>query len=162
MNQQPPAPPSSFCPSCGQAATGPGNFCQSCGKPLSSAPSVSVQGDERTWAMFCHLSALLFGLVGLSFLGPLLILLIKGKESPLIDDQAKEALNFQISVYIYCIALAVLSVPLGLITMGLGTVLIAPLFGLLGLFALVVVVMGAVSSNKGEYYRYPLSIRLVT
>ena len=55
--------------------------------------------EVRQWAMFCHFAAFL-GLV-LPFgnlIGPLIVWQIKKDVHPFIDDQGKEALNFQISV----------------------------------------------------------------
>ena len=61
--------------------------------------------DARLWAMLCHLSTFA-GMVGIPFgniLGPLIIWLIKKDEYPFVDDQGKEALNFQISMTVYLI-----------------------------------------------------------
>ena len=61
------------------------------------------QKDARTWGMLCHLTALsaLLGVPMGSILGPLIVWLIKKNESPFVDDQGKESLNFQISFLIY-------------------------------------------------------------
>ena len=58
-------------------------------------PSTEVSKDARMWAMLCHLLGLFT-----CFIGPLIIWLIKKDEDPFIDDQGKEALNFQITVAI--------------------------------------------------------------
>ena len=57
--------------------------------------------EEKQWGMFCHLSALV-GLLhgGLTFLGPLVCWLVKKDTSRFVDDQGKEALNFQITLFI--------------------------------------------------------------
>ena len=57
--------------------------------------------EVRQWAMLCHFAAFL-GLVfpfG-SVLGPLILWQVKKDMDPLIDDQGKEALNFQLTVAI--------------------------------------------------------------
>ena len=56
--------------------------------------------QERTWALFCHIGALAgfifpFG----NIIAPLVIWLIKKEEYPLVDDQGKESVNFQIGRY---------------------------------------------------------------
>jgi uncharacterized protein len=105
-----------------------------------------VDQDSRTWGMLVHLSALLG-----SFVGPLVILLIKKGEMPFVEEHAKEALNFQISIIIYLIVSFFLScffigIPL--------------LFGI-PIFSLIVTIIATVKANEGMMYRYPLSIKFV-
>src|SRR3954464_13024820 len=69
--------------------------------PPPAPPQYVATPDERNWGMLAHLSSLIaIWLVGLAFLGPLLIWLLKKDQSPFVADQAKEALNFQIAVFI--------------------------------------------------------------
>lgn len=113
-----------------------------------AAPSA----DECTWGMVAHLAALAGFVIPFgSVLGPLVVWLIKKDTMPLVDDQGKEALNFQITMligFIICLVLAfvVVGIFLGL---------------LLGLADLVMVIMAAVKAQKGEKYRYPFAIRLI-
>jgi uncharacterized Tic20 family protein len=107
--------------------------------------------DEKTWGMLAHLSALIAGMVGLPFLGPLIVMLTKGKESPWVEAQAKEALNFQITVTI------ALFVAAATICLAIGVVLLP----LVGLAALVLTILGGIKANNGEMYRYPATLRLV-
>jgi uncharacterized Tic20 family protein len=114
--------------------------------------------------MFAHLSALVGGLVTAGwafsagcFIGPLVIWLMKKETMPFVDDQAKEALNFNITIAIIMAALLVLSV----VTFGIGLLIAVPLMALIGLAALVLVIMAAIKSNDGVAYRYPFAIRLV-
>ncbi len=117
-------------------------------EPLVGAPSA----EERQWAMFAHLSALA-GLVipfG-SILGPLVIWLIKKDTMPFVNDQGKEALNFNITAAIAAIV---------------SWVLIFVLIGFLLLPALVIawlvfVILGTIKANEGTAYRYPFTLRLV-
>ena len=130
--------------------------------PASAAGS-GVPAEERQWAMFAHLSALLGGLVTSAFggwgffLGPLVIWLMKKDTMPFVADQAKEALNFNITVS----AVMVVLVILGLVTLGIGFLLTGPLMMLIGLAALVLIVIAAIKANDGIAYRYPLTVRLV-
>jgi len=62
-----------------------------------------AESDEKTMAMLSHI----LGAVT-CFVGPLIIWLIKKDESPFVDDQGKEALNFQITIAIAYIVGAVL------------------------------------------------------
>ena len=59
--------------------------------------------EERTWGAAAHWSAFVGAFVALAFVGPLLVLLLKGNESPYVRRQAVESLNFQLSMLIYAI-----------------------------------------------------------
>lgn len=111
--------------------------------------------DACTWAMLCHLASLLgLGSIPLAnLLGPLVVWLIKKDTHPFIDDQGKESLNFQITMMIlqfvagmtFCLA-------------GIGIVV----YPLVALYGIVMPIIAAVKSNKGERYRYPATLRLIT
>lgn len=107
---------------------------------------------EKTLAMFCHLSALSVFIIPLgNFLGPLIIWLLKKNEYPLIDDQGKESLNFQISIFLYSLICLVL----WFLFIGI------PMMVVLVLFAIIQVIKASMQANKGEKYRYPFCIRLI-
>ncbi len=92
--------------------------------------------------MICHL----LGLVG--FIGPLIIWLIKKDQSPVVDREAKKALNFQLTVLIAWIAGFVLCFVI------IGFVLLP----LIWLFWLIFTILAAVKTNSGEDYKYPFAI----
>ena len=123
----------------------------------------AIPQEERQWAMFAHLSALLGGLVTSAiggwgwFLGPLIIWLLKKDTMPFVADQAKESLNFNITVTAIFLALMIL----GFITLGIGFVIALPLMFVVGIAALVLIIMAAVEANDGVRYRYPFTIRLI-
>lgn len=114
--------------------------------------SASIQPPERQMAVFTHLSAL-FGLVfpfG-SIIGPLVFWLIKKDTMPFVDDQGKEALNFNITVAIA-----------GIICCFLFLVII----GWFLMIALVVVwfifvIFATIKASEGVAYRYPLTLRII-
>jgi uncharacterized Tic20 family protein len=110
------------------------------------------QKQERTWGMLCHLSALAVFIFPLgNIFGPLIVWLVKKDESPFVDDQGKESLNFQISFTIYCIFAAIL------IVIFIGIILLIAL----GIAFLILVIIAAVKANEGEEFRYPFTIRLI-
>jgi uncharacterized protein len=136
--------------------------------PESVVPPPSETSDvpaqERTWAMAAHLSALLGALISSShgggfacFLGPLIIWLIKKDSMPFVNDQAKEALNFNISVAIATLALVLLSA----ITFGIGLIIAIPMWIVIGVGWLVLTIIAAVKANDGVRYRYPFTLRLI-
>ncbi len=124
------------------------------------APPAGVPAqDERQWAMFGHLSALtgLFtGGLG-NIAGPLVIWLVKKDTHAFAADQAKEALNFNITLLIIGLLLGLVTV----ITFGIGALLTVPLGLLLGLAWLVLTILAAIKANEGTAYRYPFTLRLV-
>jgi len=109
-------------------------------------PSAEVSKDARMWAMLCHLLGLFT-----CFIGPLIIWLIKKDEDPFIDDQGKEALNFQITVAIAGIVSAVLTVVCVGFILGIAV----------SIADLVFSIIASIKANGGEKYRYPVSIRLI-
>lgn len=122
----------------------------------TDVPERSGADKERqghTIAMLCHLSSLILYL-GIPFgnvLGPLIFWLVKKDEFEFVDDQGKEALNFQITVSLAMIASGILCI----ILVGL------PLLFLILIVNFVMTIIGAVAASKGERYRYPFVIRLV-
>jgi uncharacterized Tic20 family protein len=119
--------------------------------------------DERQWAMFAHLSALAgalvsswFGGFGV-FVGPLVIWLLKKDTMPFVDDQGKEALNFNITMAVILFGLFLMTV----FTLGIGIIVTGPLFALVGLVWLAFTIVAAIRANEGRRYRYPLTVRLI-
>jgi len=104
--------------------------------------------EQRTGMMLAHLFGLLFGA-----LGALIYWLInKDKsETPWIQDQAKEVLNFELNV------LVLVMVSYLLIWIVIGLFLLA----LVAVAAFVLTIMGAIKAYNGELYRYPFIIRLI-
>lgn len=130
----------------------------------SPAPAGTPSAEERQWAMFAHLSALLGGLVTAGWLasvgcviGPFIIWQIKKETMPFASEQAKEALNFNITLA----GIMVILMALGFLTIGIGFIVIGPLMLLIGLAALVLIIIAAIKSNEGVAYRYPFTLRLI-
>jgi uncharacterized Tic20 family protein len=108
--------------------------------------------DARTWAMLCHIGACAGYIIPFGHIvAPLVIWLIKKDESPFVDDQGKESLNFQISISLYAIIAALLTLVI------IGAVLLIALV----IFDVIMVIIAAVRANSGERYRYPLCLRFI-
>lgn len=129
----------------------------------ATSPSDAPSAEERQWALAAHLSALI-GLILTGawfgwgcFLGPLVIWLVKKDAMPFVNDQAKEALNFNITVAIVMVALKVLVV----ITLGLGRLIAWPVGIVVGVAWLVFTIIAAIRANEGVRYRYPYTLRLI-
>ncbi|MFL6001182.1 MAG: DUF4870 domain-containing protein, partial [Nocardioides sp.] len=142
-------------PTSGQPAYGQPPAQNPYGQQPPYAPQPGAGGltpDERTWGGAAHWSSLVAAFVALAFLGPLLVLLVKGNESPWIRRHSVESLNFQISILIYALISGLLLLVL------IGFVLLP----LVGLFWLIFTIIGSVKASNGEDYRYPLTIRMVS
>jgi uncharacterized Tic20 family protein len=125
----------------------------------SPPPAGVASAEERQWGLFGHLAALtgLFtGGIG-NIVGPLVIWLIKKDTMPFAADQAREALNFNITLLLVGVVLFLIT----LVTFGLGAVLTMPLGLLIGIAWLVLTIVGAMKANDGVAYRYPFALRLV-
>jgi len=113
---------------------------------------LSTDPNERMWAMFCHLGTLVTWFPFANVILPLLIWMVKKDSSPLVNDQGKEALNFQITMMIgYAICIPLLLVLIGF-----------PMIVALGLYHVIFSIVAAIKSNEGRAYRYPFTLRLVT
>ena len=113
---------------------------------LSEAPPAH-KGSDKIWSMLSHLSALL----GVGLLLPLVVYLAMRKESESVAANAREALNFHISVLIYSLC----CIPLVFILIGI------PLLIVLGLGSLILAIIATIKASDGQCYRYPLTLRLV-
>jgi len=112
-----------------------------------------LASEEKNWAVLTHLSALSI-FIGIPFgniIGPLVMWLIKKDVFPFVDEQGKEALNFQISMTIYILISAILIVVL------IGFILLP----LCLICDLVFTIIAALKASDGEHYRYPLTIRFL-
>lgn len=108
--------------------------------------------EERNWAMFAHLSSFAGHFIPFGHIaGPFIIWSLKKDEMPLVNDQAKEALNFQITM---TIAFIVAGLSIFIL---IGFVLLPAVW----LFDVILTIIAAVKANDGVAYRYPLTLRLV-
>jgi uncharacterized protein len=130
--------------------------------PASSAIGIP-SAQEKQWAMFAHLSAIVGAMLtghifGIGcFLGPLIIWLMKRDTMPFVADQGREALNFNITLAIVGVGLFLLIV----LTFGVGVLLAIPIAAVVAVAWLVFVILAAVKASEGVVYRYPISLRLV-
>jgi len=112
----------------------------------AAAPAPLSDSDQRLWATLAHIGPIIIG-----FVAPLVIWLVYRERGQYVADQAKEALNFQITLTIAA------TISGFLIFAFIGIVLLpAVLIG-----GLVLMIVAAIAANKGEAYRYPLNIRFI-
>jgi uncharacterized Tic20 family protein len=106
-----------------------------------------ASANDKNIAVLTHLGGIFFSIVP-----ALIVWLLKKDDSAFIGEQSREALNFQISVLIAYVVSGMLVVLL------IGFVLM----WLVWLFNVILCIVAAVKTSKGEEYRYPLSLRLIS
>lgn len=143
----------------------------------TNPPPVNLTENERLWAAGAHLAALALALLtswvaGIAgALGALGIWILKRDESAFVAEHAKEAVNFNLSMFVYACAaglIGFLLVGATVLTLGLGIILTAPAgivlllaIGAIAVMWLVCSVIATFKAYNGESYRYPLTIRLL-
>jgi uncharacterized protein len=111
-----------------------------------------ISQDEKTMGMIAHLSSLSGFIIPFgTILGPLIVMLVKKDTMPFAVDQAKEALNFNITMFIVFIVGFILT----FVLIGLLVLIVA------GIAWLVLTIIAGLEANKGNAYRYPYTLRLV-
>ncbi|MCE0499125.1 MAG: DUF4870 domain-containing protein [Methylacidiphilales bacterium] len=113
--------------------------------PPASGPA---HGNDKLFIILCHLSLI----IGFPFLLPFIVYLAKRNESELVAAHAKEALNFHISLLIYTLC----CIPLCFILIGF------LMLAVLGLMAFICAIVASIQASDGRFYRYPLTIRLIS
>ncbi len=121
----------------------------------SQQPYGFTSGDrnEQTYAILAHASAAA-GMIGVplgDLVGPLIIYFIYGKVSPFVEANARESVNFQISLMIYmAVSLVLMFVVIGFL-----------LAGAVAIFGIVQVIIASMKARDGYLYHYPLCIRFI-
>ena len=106
-----------------------------------------LTSEDRNFAVIAHLLGILT-----MFVGALIIWLIKKDDSPFVDDQAKEAINFQITIFI-AQAVAGMLTAIAIGCFFLPAILVANI---------VLCIVAALAASQGRWYRYPMTLRLIT
>ena len=102
--------------------------------------------EDKTIALLTHLGGIFFG-----FIPSLVVWLIKKDSSAFVGEQAKEALNFQITMLIaFAISYVLIFIVIGFF-----------LLWALAIANLVLCIVAGVKANTGENYRYPFALRLI-
>lgn len=114
----------------------------------TTPPTIDVypapRGSDKVWTLLSHLS----GFIAMPFILPLIVYLAMRGESAYVTDNAREALNFHLSLLLYSAVLAI-------------TVIGLTLIWVVVLFGFVLAIVAAIKASEGGCYRYPLTIRFV-
>lgn len=141
-----------------------GGWSQQPGGGWSQHPGGSPQhpgpgGDDRTIAVLAHLSPLIAMIISvgwLSFLGPLIVWLIWRDRGPLVRNAAASAFNFNITVWLANIAgwvcfFTIILIPLAIV-----------LWVVAWIAQIALSILGAVRASRGEVYRYPMQVPILS
>jgi uncharacterized Tic20 family protein len=113
---------------------------------------------EKNLAMLCHLTALLGFLIPFgNLIGPVIVWMMGKSDSPFVDEHGKASLNFQISLTLYFIGVAVLGIFLGPLVVVL--ILVA---GIAVLYGIVMIIVNAVKAHNGDEGVYALSTHFLS
>lgn len=125
-------------------------------QPYQPASTVAplTETEDRQWASFAHLGGILW------FLPSLVIWLVFKDRGRFTAIEAKEALNFQITLLFGYFAINFIGVFLAIVTFGIGGVFTG-LAWVLWIAGVIFSVLGFMQAKDGKHYRYPFAVRLI-
>ena len=126
---------------------------------MDDRSTVATTSDERSMALIAHLSTLVAMVVSagwLSFVGPLVVWLLYKDKSVFVRESAAGAFNFNVGMWVMSIVgwifiLTLIGIPIGLLLLAISAVA-----------QLVCHIIGAMRASKGELYRYPFQLRILS
>jgi uncharacterized Tic20 family protein len=110
--------------------------------PYAASEPMSPE-SEKAWAIGAHLLAIPF-----EFFAPLIGYLVFNGKGPFISHHVRESLNFGITMLLAVVALAVSII-------GLIFIWVPPIIWL------IFRIIAAMKTAQGEFYKYPLTLRLI-
>ncbi|SDZ44050.1 DUF4870 domain-containing protein [Herbiconiux ginsengi] len=143
---QPTPPPGYQAPPPGYQAPPPGYQ----GAPVAAAPLSPA--EDKQWAMLGQLGGIL------GWIPPLIIWLIFKDRGPLTNQEAKESLNFQITVAIFVVGLYIIGTITAFIFIGFLFYFLAWAVQIVGL---IFAIIAGVKVNQGGTYRYFFNFRFI-
>ncbi len=112
-------------------------------------PVVQPGSDERTFAILSHILTVV---PGVGILAPLIIYILKNKESAFVAEHARESLNFQITIFIlYFISILLMIILIGFF-----------LVWVIGILNVILAVVATIRASENKLYRYPFNIRIIS
>lgn len=124
--------------------------------PAYVAPQPLSQSDERLWATLIHVGGIIIG-----FISPLIGYLVLKDRSSFVREHSRTALNFQITMAIAHVANFILGLILGVVTFGAWFFVQTLITLAIWVVTIIFSIIAAIAANKGELYKYPLSINFI-
>jgi uncharacterized protein len=119
-----------------------------------SQASTTVSQETKIYAIVAHLGGLIFGLLplgGLLGFVPSLVIMLAKKDDKFVEEEAKEALNFQITLAIgYLVSIVLMLIFIGFI-----------LWYIVYIINIVFAIIAAISVGDSKNYKYPVCLRLI-
>ncbi len=128
-------------------------------------PSTMSAEDERTWGAISHAGAVVAMICSAGFLGFLAsvaVYVIHKDRGPFVRAHAANSINVQITMFIWLVVLGILTIPIAILTLGLGLVVMLPALAAAFVVAGVLHVIGAIKAYNGEWWNPPLTPRFIS
>ena len=123
----------------------------------------NADADERSFSLLGHLTVIGHVIVPfLAIIAPIVMYNTKKSSSPFAADPLREAINFQLTLILYSVVLPIVVAIFGVLTLGIGLLLLIPVAFLPHILGLVGVIQASIAANRGEFYRYPMTIRFLS
>jgi uncharacterized Tic20 family protein len=127
-------------------------------------PSTMSAEDERTWGAISHAGAVVAMICSAGFLGflaSIAVYVIHKDRGPFVRAHAANSINIQITMFIWLVVLGILTIPIALLTLGIGLVVMLPALAAAFVIAGILHVIGAIKAYNGEWWNPPLTPRFV-
>jgi len=129
----------------------------------SQPPTMSPE-DERTWGAISHAGAVVAMICSAGFLGflaSIAVYVINKDRGPFVRAHAANSINIQITMFIWLVVLGILTIPVAILTLGLGLVVMLPALAAAFVVAGILHVVGAIKAYNGEWWNPPLTPQFV-
>ncbi len=127
-------------------------------------PSTMSAEDERTWGAVSHAGAVVAMICSAGFLGFLAsvaVYVIHKDRGPFVRAHAANSINIQITMFVWLVVLGILTIPIALLTFGLGLIVMVPALVAAFVVAGILHVVGAIKAYNGEWWNPPFTPRFV-
>ena len=131
---------------------------------FQAQPATMSAEDERTWGAISHAGAVVAMICSAryqGFLASIAVYVVYKDRGPFVRAHAANSINIQITMFIWLVVLGILTIPIALLTLGLGLVVMLPALAAAFLIAGVLHVIGAVKAYNGEWWNPPFTPRFV-
>jgi uncharacterized Tic20 family protein len=122
-----------------------------------TAAAGAPMDQQKNWAIAAHLTTL-SNIVSIpGFIGPLIVWLVKKDEMPFAGAHGKEALNFQLTLWIVITVAWLIAV----ITCGAGIIVSLPIHIAAVIYSTIMSIIATMRASEGQHYQYPATIRFI-
>lgn len=121
-----------------------------------------ITQNDKNYSSITHLSSFAGWFIPFgNIIAPLIMWIAKKNDSTYINIHGKAAVNFQLSIILYCFLLAILIIPITILTLGLGLLAIIIAIVPAIILKIILIISASIKANNGEYYDYPFTIEFI-